>query len=63
MKTTLHRPAEEPISPPSSFRQFSMEDCVYADWFLNNGSDQFIQATDCREYIAKTTPTGWGSDK
>lgn len=31
---------------PASFRQFSMEDCVYVGGFLNNGPDQFIQATD-----------------
>lgn len=33
-------------APPASFRQFSMEDCVYVGGFLNNGPDQFIQATD-----------------
>ena len=33
-------------SPPASFRQFAMEDCVYVGGFLNNGPDQFIQATD-----------------
>lgn len=33
-------------SPPASFRQFSMQDCVYVGGFLNNGPDQFIQATD-----------------
>ena len=32
-------------SPPASFRQFSMQDCVYVGGFLNNGPDQFIQAT------------------
>lgn len=33
-------------SPPASFRQFAMQDCVYVGGFLNNGPDQFIQATD-----------------
>ncbi|CDG32721.1 baseplate assembly protein [Parasaccharibacter sp. TMW2.1882] len=33
-------------SPPASFRQFSMQDCVYVGGFLNEGPDQFIQATD-----------------
>lgn len=33
-------------APPASFRQFSMQDCVYVGGFLNNGPDQFIQATD-----------------
>ncbi|MCX5614446.1 Gp138 family membrane-puncturing spike protein [Bombella saccharophila] len=32
-------------SPPASFRQFAMQDCVYVGGFLNNGPDQFIQAT------------------
>lgn len=33
-------------APPASFRQFSIQDCVYVGGFLNNGPDQFIQATD-----------------
>ena len=33
-------------APPASFRQFSMQDCVYVGGFLNSGPDQFIQATD-----------------
>lgn len=33
-------------SPPASFRQFAMQDCVYVGGFLNNGPDQFIQATE-----------------
>lgn len=33
-------------SPPASTRIFSMSDCVYVGGFLNNGPDQFIQATD-----------------
>lgn len=32
-------------SPPASFRQHALEDCVYVGGFLNNGPDQFIQAT------------------
>ena len=33
-------------APPASFRQFCIEDCVYIGGFLNNGPNQFIQATD-----------------
>ena len=33
-------------APPASTRVFSMSDCVYVGGFLNNGPDQFIQATD-----------------
>lgn len=33
-------------APPASTRIFSMSDCVYVGGFLNNGPDQFIQATD-----------------
>lgn len=33
-------------APPASFRQFYIEDCVYIGGFLNNGPNQFIQATD-----------------
>lgn len=33
-------------APPASFRQFSMQDCVYVGGFLNDRPDQFIQATD-----------------
>ncbi|MXV35730.1 MULTISPECIES: Gp138 family membrane-puncturing spike protein [unclassified Saccharibacter] len=32
-------------APPASFRQHSLEDCIYVGGFLNNGPDQFIQAT------------------
>lgn len=32
-------------SPPASFRQHSMSDCVYVGGFLNNSPNQFIQAT------------------
>ncbi|MUG04165.1 baseplate assembly protein [Bombella sp. ESL0378] len=33
-------------SPPASFRQFALQDCVYVGGFLNNGPNQFIQATE-----------------
>lgn len=33
-------------APSASTRVFSMSDCVYVGGFLNNGPDQFIQATD-----------------
>ncbi|OOL18239.1 hypothetical protein AL01_05350 [Bombella intestini] len=45
MKTILHKPAEEPISPPASFRQLSMEDCVYVGESITGGSRSFRQRT------------------
>lgn len=32
-------------APPASFRQFSMQDCVYVGGFINGAPSQYIQAT------------------